>query len=318
MRLLGVAALILLSARTAGAEVSATERALARELFVQGRKLLAEKKFAEACPKLAESQRIDPAPGTLLNLAVCHEEEGKTATAWSEFNDALTLARRDGRGDRVRLAETHLKKLEPRLSRLALEVPAAARVPGLVVALDGTSLGEALWGSEVPIDPGHHVIEASAPGRKAWRAEVTLGADADRKSLQVPELLLLPKPVKPRPKPRPKPADTGKTQRLIGYGVGGVGVVALGIGGYFGLRAFSRWDDRNAHCSDAGCDPKGVEAGDDADTAATIADVGIGIGVVGVGVGTYLVLSAGSSERTLSAQPTADGGGAVVRYGGAF
>lgn len=129
---------------------------------------------------------------------------------------------------------------------------------------------------------------------------------------------MLVKPVKPRPKPRPKPADTGKTQRLIGYGVGGVGVVALGIGGYFGLRAFSRWDDRNAHCSDAGCDPKGVEAGDDADTAATIADVGIGIGVVGVGVGTYLVLSAGSSERTLSAQPTADGGGAVVRYGGAF
>lgn len=316
MRFMRVTIAVLFLASAALADVSPTERAVARELFVQGRKLMAAKKYAEACAKLAESQRIDPAAGTLLNLAVCHEGEGKTATAWAEFNDALTLARRDGRKDRVFLAESHLKKLEPRLSRLTLDVPAAARVAGLEVKLDGAAVGEASWGTAVPVDPGAHTLEVSAPGRKPWSSAVDVGPDADKKSVVVPELTLLPKP-KPKPKPKPpKPVDSGKTQRLIGYAVGGAGVVALGIGGYFGLRAFSRWDDRNAHCSDAGCDPTGVEAGDDADTAATVANVGIGLGVVGVAAGAYLVLTAGSASAT--AAPTADGRGMVVSYQRSF
>jgi len=319
MRFALVLAAVVASTSVARADVTPTERAVARELFVQGRKLMQSKRYAEACAKLGESQRLDPAPGTLLNLAVCHEAEGKTATAWSELADALSLARRDRRMDRVSLAERHLKQLEPRLSRLTIEVPAAARIAGLEVKLDGGSVGEPSWGTAVPVDPGQHVVEVSAPGKKPWRTELSLGADADRKTVAVPELESLPK-AKPKPSPPPKPPESGRWRRPAGLAIGGVGVVALGIGGYFGLRAFSRWEDRNDHCGGAGCDPTGMEAGDDADRAATVANIGIGIGLVGIAAGTYLVLSSASGERSSVAgvRPTADGRGVELGYRKAF
>jgi len=58
--------------------------------------------YAAACPKLEESQRLDPALGTLLNLADCREQEGNVATAWSLFRDAESLARRGGHAESSR------------------------------------------------------------------------------------------------------------------------------------------------------------------------------------------------------------------------
>ena len=314
------ALLIITLAGVAAAEPSATERAMARELFEEGRKLMVGKDYPKACAKLAESQRLDPAPGTLLNLAVCHEAEGKTATAWAEFNDALSLAKRDARKDRIDLATQHLADLEPRLSRLTIEVPAASRVSGLEIKLDGSRVGRPAWGSGVPVDPGPHLVTASAPGWKDWQAEVTLGDNADRKAVTVPGLQRAPvksggDPVKQKPPARD--AGTGSGQRTTGYVVGAVGLVALGVGGYFGYRAYTRWDDRNAHCSDAGCDPTGVDAGDDATQAATIANIGVGVGAAALATGVILVLTAGPSERA-AASVTPDGRGMTLRYQRSF
>jgi hypothetical protein len=307
----------------AAADVSPTERALARELFEQGRALMARHEYEQACPKLAESQRLDPAAGTLLNLAVCHEAEGKTATAWSEFNDALTLARRDGRADRVELATKRLQKLEPRLSRLTIVVDGSARLEGLEVRLDGSRVGDAVWGTPVPVDPGTHRIEATAPGRRRWKSEITVAKDADRKSVRIPELELLPIVASPAAVEarRPDEKDSGAdSQRAVGYVVGGFGLVSIGIGSYFGLRSFSRWEDRNEHCTAAGCDRTGVEAGEDAERAALFSNLGIGLGVVAAGVGAYLVLTAGSGagESTASVLPTPDGRGSLLRYRARF
>lgn len=305
-------------AGSAWAEVSPTQRAVARELFEQGRALMAKKEYAKACAKLAESQRIDPAPGTLLNLAVCHEAEGKTASAWAEFNDALTLARRDGRKDRVELATKHIASLEPRLSRLTIEVPPGARVAGLEIKLDGGGVGRPAWGTAVPVDPGTHTVRALAAGWKEWRTEITVGDDADRQTVSVPALERLPMRERAassseRPSTRDSSSSSGAGQRTAGYVVGGIGVVALGVGGYFGLRAYSRWDERNAHCSDAGCDPTGVAAGDDAERAATLANVGVGVGIAALATGAILVLTAGPSERA-TASATPDGRGLMLAY----
>ncbi len=309
-------------AGSAGADVSPTQRALARELFQQGRALMAKKDYVKACAKLAESQRIDPATGTLLNLAVCHEAEGKTASAWAEFNDALSLSRQDGRKDRVELATKHIANLEPRLSRLTIDVPPDARVAGLEIKLDDGRVGRTAWGTAVPVDPGTHTVRALAAGWKEWQTEITVGADADGQTVSVPALQREPTQARPPPPseraaPKDSGSSSGASQRTAGYVVGGVGVVALGVGAYFGLRAYSRWDERNAHCSDAGCDPTGVAAGDDAGQAATLANVGIGLGVAALATGAVLVLTAGPSERATAAA-TRDGRGFVLGYGRAF
>jgi hypothetical protein len=119
---LGIACAGLLGPGTARAQGSDADRAQAESLFETGRKLMAEKKYAEACPKLAESFRLDPTTGTLLNLAVGHRDEGRIASAWAEFKDAAALARRDGRADREQFAQEQVKALEPRLSRVTIAV----------------------------------------------------------------------------------------------------------------------------------------------------------------------------------------------------
>src|SRR5687768_960846 len=94
----------------------------AEALFQQGRALLDAGKVREACPKLAESHRLDPATGTLIALALCHEAEGKLASAWAEFSDAEGRARAEGAKDREAVAHEHATALFPRLSALTIEV----------------------------------------------------------------------------------------------------------------------------------------------------------------------------------------------------
>src|SRR5690348_10490370 len=96
----------------AAAEPSTNEKSLAETLFRAGKTLLAEGHVSEACSKLTESQRLDPGLGTLLNLAVCHEREGKTASAWAEFREVMAVAHRTAQPDREQLATEHFEALE--------------------------------------------------------------------------------------------------------------------------------------------------------------------------------------------------------------
>ncbi|HEY6459621.1 MAG TPA: hypothetical protein VIY73_05695, partial [Polyangiaceae bacterium] len=104
--LLAVAGAAASATSTARAEPTPANRTLAQSLFEEARKLMAAKDYAAACPKLAQSETLDPSPGTLLNLAVCHQEAGRLATAWSEFNDAAASARTAHEDPRVSFATT--------------------------------------------------------------------------------------------------------------------------------------------------------------------------------------------------------------------
>src|SRR5512145_2755140 len=73
-----------------------SDRVTARSLFDEARALVAAGKVADACPKFEESQRLDPGPGTLFNLADCYERSGRTATAWLTFLDVATAMRAGG------------------------------------------------------------------------------------------------------------------------------------------------------------------------------------------------------------------------------
>jgi tetratricopeptide (TPR) repeat protein len=163
------------------------EEQLAQALFEEARGLMDRERYAEACPKLKESQRLDPGGGTLLNLAICHEKEGKLATAKGDYEQALALATRDARKDRQAIARARLAALEPTVPRLSVSVGSAADAPGLEVKLDGLVLRRAAWGVPTLVDPGAHRLEASAPGRATWSMPIAIRA-AQRKSVEVPAL----------------------------------------------------------------------------------------------------------------------------------
>jgi len=290
---LALAALTASAERARAAEPTAADRAAAEALFRDARKLMRSKDYATACRKLEESQRLDPQGGTLLNLAVCHAREGRTASAWVEFQEAMEVARQAKRNDRVRLAKRELKQLEKQLSRLTIEVPEASRLSGLTVHRGMDTLGEGAWGTAVPVDPETEIaLEVEAPGYESWKLTVSLRPE-EQKTVVVPKLAKLPPPP-PKPHVRSKAEvaaeeerEQKKTQRTIAYVVGGAGIVAVGIGSYFGLRAMSKKGETEEHCNGTLCDPTGLELNEQANRAATVSNVAFGVGLVALGVGSY-------------------------------
>ena len=163
----------------------------AERLFEEGRALMLDQRFEEACPKIAESQRIEPRVGTLLNLAVCHEQTGKVATAWVQYQQVLTSARAEGQTERERLATERIAAIEGRVPWLTLGVSTGEEpVHGLSVRLDGAPLEPMAWNREMPVDPGEHRVVATAPERKTWELQFTL-REGQRKTIHVPSLSLV-------------------------------------------------------------------------------------------------------------------------------
>jgi len=307
-----LAAALVLSSGMAQAQATAVPEALFRE----GKKLLEEGRYVETCPKFAESERLDPSSGTLLALALCHEKLGRTASAWAEFNEVVTLARKQAREDRVTVAREHAAALEPTLSYLTIHTADVGTA--LQLSLDGQMLGAAAVGVRTPVDPGEHEIGASAAGKRPWKESVTVGAAHDDKTIEVPSLEDAPAPpANPPPSNQVptanvdagEPVAAGSFTRTAGIAAIGVGIVGIGVGGFFGVRAFSRWSDRNDGCpTSTTCTHDGKIAGDDAQSAATISTIAFAAGAALSAVGVYLVLTSRSgARRAVTAAPWVSG-----------
>jgi hypothetical protein len=222
--------------------------AAAEALFREGRRLLDEGRTAEACDKLAESQRLDPSSGTLINLAACHAKLGKIATAWAEFLAAARLALAQQRPLRAEEAKRRAAELEPKVPYLTVRV--AARPPGLVLTHNGTRLAESAIGMALPVDPGEHVVVATAPGREEWTTTVTISELGQHRVVDVPELApekpkpveeeVEPEPAKAAPPPRPPPPPPRPAPRaeralpLSFWVAGGTSLGAAAVTGAFG------------------------------------------------------------------------------------
>lgn len=292
--------------------------ALAETLFREGRRLMGLKRFDDACPKLAESHRMDPATGTLLALALCHEGQGKTASAWTEYSDVAARARSEGNKDRENAARQRAAALEPNLSRLTIRVAnESASLQGLEVRRDGVAQPKASWGMAVPVDPGLHVIEASAPGRKLVRLEVKVGASRDNKEASLPALdpaateppvapaATAPTahsaaPVTPSAPDSTAPREGGASGlRTAGWVVGGLGLVGIGIGSYFAVQAMGKKSDSDADCDGNVCGPQAFQDRTDAVSAGNRATIGfVAGGVLAAGGLTMVLLGSGKESRT--------------------
>jgi len=308
---------ILLLTGRAGAEPSPDDRALATALFQEGRQLMSAGDTAAACPKLQESHRLDPSGGTILNLALCHEQEGMLARSWSEFHEAIALAHRDQRGDREEVAESHVRALEPRLSKLTIVVPESSRVEGLRIERDGRELGEASWSTPMPVDGGEHIVRATAPGKRPFSMSIVVGNEADARVVEVPAFVAaldLPPPVAIAPSsPDARmlggagaKQDRGAgVRRTLGWALGAAGLVQWGFAGYFGVQAFRKHAESNSECPEEHCSELGVELNDASKRAADASTVLALTGLATLSTGVYLLASSppGSSVHGRSRKP---------------
>lgn len=289
---------------------SSASRAAAEALFEQGRKLLSEKKYDEACEKLEASHKLDPGVGTLLYLGDCYEKAGKLASAWAAFEEAASLGTTRGEMDRVKVAQVRATALKPRLPMLLFIVD--QKLPGLEVRRDGALVPEASWGTPLPVDAGATTVMVSAPGYQRWETTLTVPPNLKEPwPVRVPTLskegpapaatgeAAAPVPAAAAPATEPTAPSEGSTQRTVGLIVGGAGVVALVVSGVLTLVASGKNSDSEKHCLPGApnqCDSIGVADRDDATNLANIATVmGVSGGVLLAG-GAVVYFTAPRSE----------------------
>jgi hypothetical protein len=289
-------------------------------LFREGRTLLDAKRYDEACPKLAESQKEDPGAGTLLALALCHEGQGKTATAWNELVEAAALGKRVGRNDLASAAQKRATAMEPLLARVVVRVPRAEDAD-YEVKCDGEVLDAKQWGTPIAVDPGEHHVDVSAKGKVARSYVVRLNG-AGTVEIVIDKLEDAPRAtaaaIKAKPEPtRAHPLSTapvtpveesrGGAQRAIGLTLIGVGIVGLGAGAYFGGKALSESAEGRRACTTTPCSAAAKADSDDANARAktsmttSIVSVGAGTGVLALGTIVYLMAP---SSTTRGAAPS--------------
>lgn len=306
-------------------------------LFREGRALMKSKKLTEACPKLAESYRLDPAIGTLFNLAQCEEELGALAHAferWQSVVDALSVGGKLA-DKRLPVARQHVADLERRVPKLTLRVRKDAPVDTIVLR-DGVELKGAGLDVALPVDPGPHVIIA----RAAYRHDAVIKLSiepGDRKELDVapgeedgtrpkpavsaasslppPVASSAPAPLATVAPPPPPAAATTSWRRpaaFVGFGVAGVGFAGAAV---TGLMLQSRKSTVDAHCVGKVCDAEGASAASSGSSLLTANTAFWALGLVGTGAGVYFLLSDKPNATGITVGPAVGGGGTMTLRG---
>jgi len=288
----------------------AGDPSLAEKLFEDGMTALKKEDFKAACDAFAGSDEADPSPGTEINLALCNEKLGKTATAWGWYRTAAGLAEQRGQRDRAERARSDAARLEPLLPkiRIVTKDPAAT----LSITRDGNPVPSATIGKEIPVDSGTYQFEVSAKGKKSWSTSVDVPAGAHVTVVEVPLLEDMPQPQGPSGHPAggDEASSAAKTRRTVGYVAGGAGIVAGAVAITFVVVARSEINKRNGVQAEIDKTPSGdpnlnnlnqsrQSHADAANSNKTIALV-TGIGAVAlVGAGVALVATSfGSSDKS--------------------
>lgn len=274
-------------ARAPGAPVSeARNPAAAEVLFDEAVALSETGKYAEACAKFADSDRIDHAINTLFNLGDCYERIGRIGSAWQAFTRVADEASRTGKSALKEQALKRSEAIKPRLAKLEIIVPAAvAGLDGVEIRNKDAVVERAFWNHGLPVDAGEQSIVVSAPGKASWEGTITV-KEAESARLTVPELG---EAAMPR-------------QRVAALAAGGVGIAGLIAGGILGGLSFSKWSaaleacggpaEQHAICPTEAQATSARELGSQASSFATGSNIGLIVGGLGLGAAGILWLTA--------------------------
>jgi hypothetical protein len=272
----------------------------AEALFLAGRDAMQRGDIATACAKFGESDRLDPAAGTAANLADCEEKLGKVSAAWAHWKEAVELL---PAGDtRMGPMSARAAALEKRVPRLTVRA-APTLPPDATLVRDGFEMTRASFDTAIPDDPGDHEIVVTAPKHAARSYKINL-KEAESKEIVIDAGELLPDapppvmatplitPLAPTP-PDQVDAHPGRTSRVIGYSLLGVGVIGAGIGTVTGLVAIGKKNDLSGNCFPANvCNAQGASDASSGQTMATVSTISFIVAGAALAGGALLILTA--------------------------
>ena len=301
------------------ANVSAAE-----VLFRAGREAMSRHDYDEACLKFKESNQVDRAPGTVMNLANCEQKRGNVASAWEYFTQAMELL--DPSDRRYEVAKERAERLEASVPRLVVTLAPDAPSTSLVLR-DGTPIGDEL-GLPARVDPGEHTISVEAPNHEPghYQVQMLLG-DVQRVEVR-PGKAIAPVSVTAAPKPLPEPPsaesadgrdDESEEAGTWRWVLAGTSVGTLIAGGVLGALSYREWSTVQSHCNldvdPHACDQTGLSAqsrGRDFGIAA------FALGGVGLLAGGAFILVATQADSELSVTAGALGDYNGLRVRAAF
>lgn len=287
------------------------DRASAEALFRAGRQAMDQGDYKQACARFAESNRLDPALGTVFNLGACNEKLGHMAEAWQYFREVAERA--PAGDDRATIARGRADALEASLGRLTISLSAEAKEDSEVVK-DGVELGHASVGVELPVDPGEHVLVLRARGRQNSETRVTLMRGERRTVVLEPGAPMAHEAAgapggaggtSTTPPERGTPSAGDHTWSYVLLGVGAAGLVTTIVAGIEVLAKKSTVAD---HCVDKVCDQTGYDAGRAGRTFSAIGTVSFVVGAAALGGGIVLLTTSGGGAEHDDARPTAVNG----------
>lgn len=273
--------------------------ATADVLFEYARSLVRDGRYAEACPKFEESMRIRPGIGTRFNLADCWERQGRLASAWAAFVKVSTETHVLAQKEREEAARDRARTLEPRLGRLAIDVPQERDV---TVRCDGQPVSTNLWSLPIPMDAGKHFVEVIAGRQIRWSAVVVVeDGQVSRVTAPAGDALVTPVDAPTSAEKQPAVSPSTHLQRTLGWTLLGSSVLGFGAG-LLGIvehdRAVADYNaDPTCPSFDASSRPAPCQDRVSAATTwKTAAVVGFAGGGLLLGAGAVLLLTAPSSS----------------------
>lgn len=288
-------------AQGAAAQQAPEDHTKADRLFEEATQLKAAGDTVRACAKYNEALSYNKsAIGTLLNVALCHEEAGRVATALELFTQARDLARENNRPEHLAAAEEHIAKNEAQVPHLAIAF--AELLPSTKLVIDD-KVYPITSASDIRVDPGTRHVVVTAPDRLPYDTSVEVKAQ-EHKAIAIP-MLGMPTTVVKRGR-----VTIGKIVTFSGVGIVGTGIV-------LGLVARSRYNSQigplgsGKNCTDGPKPMCNAEGFQKTGNALTLGNVGTGVAIAGgvaIGIGAYLWFFAPKekvpTEREVSIVPT--------------
>jgi hypothetical protein len=206
----------------AHAQQSPADRAEAKRVYAEARKVLNEGKLDEALPLFRRAHALAPTPVTRLDLARVLVQQRKLVEARAlarsvaelPVSPTETAKSQLARADATSLAA----ELDLRVGRIELVVASAAGAPLVfatgsvdgatepIVTLDGAALSPASLSTPLEVDPGEHLVSLRV-GETVVEARVSVG-EGEHKLVT----LTAPSPPAPsRPEPSPPPVEPPPT-----------------------------------------------------------------------------------------------------------
>jgi hypothetical protein len=271
--------------------------------FKEGRDLFDQGRFREACEKFEVSLQLDPSPGTLLNLGNCYEPQGDLVRALSTFERAFSDAQKSPDPQRKEMWSNAARERIASLTARVPQLSVRGAQPGTAVSIDDRPAAAGV----MRINPGHHTVQASAPGKRSFQQQFDIAA-TQRLAINLPPLEPEAAPSAPESAPvmsePPPPAEPPASQYGVWpYVLGGTGAALLGTSLITGLMASSKAHRLDRDCEDKLCNASLANVKDSAETLALVTDVLWITGVVVAGVGvTLFVLDASDGESSAALQ----------------